>query len=337
MSRSNSIKNIVFDTNALLVNPELINRFAKRLIMPKTILDELDYRKKFKEHQEYAQLVLHHIEQNNILSTMKSDLHGSSNDEKIIDESLTRCLADQLLLVSNDVGMRNRAKSFGIECLSLEDFLQKGSGSGFRLTPERQEIYNALVLERFEQVNRWLSRGEGNHFNFYLKDGFTPLISCIRNKKFRILEYLLEQRSTNLDMLDQGKLKMPPFCHAAQRRQIKVMEQLLEAGATPHLTAKGKNCGNSPLLIAAWDGSDKVIRYICEHKDIKLSINQADNNGFTPLIKACIKGHTDIVRYLIGIGADAAIRDRKDKLAIDYAKENNHDQIVDMLFESENG
>ena len=62
-------KRIVFDTNVLLINPELVNRFARQMILPKTILDELDYRKTKREHQEPAQLALHHIERNNIRST----------------------------------------------------------------------------------------------------------------------------------------------------------------------------------------------------------------------------------------------------------------------------
>ena len=300
--------------------------------MPKTILDELDYRKTKREHQEPAQLALHHIERNRIRPTFSASRDTGKNDERILKEALSCCKAPQLLLVSNDVGMRNRAQAQHIETLSLEAFLQKTAVGDRQLTPERQEMFDLLLQGRFESVDTWLSR-DGNHFNFYLKDGHTPLILCIRNKKLRALEYLLQQLSTELNMLDQAKLKMTAFCHAAQRRQLKTMEQLVTAGANPHLTAQGKNRGNSPLLIAAWDGAINVIRFICEHKDINLSINQSDNNGFTPLIKASIKGHSDIVRYLMELDADTNIRDRKDKLAIEYARENNHKQIVRMLSE----
>ncbi|WP_252180115.1 ankyrin repeat domain-containing protein [Endozoicomonas sp. 4G] len=326
-------KKIIFDTNVLLINPELLNRFSQRIFLPKTILDELDYRKTKREHQEQAQLALHHIERNNIRARQAASQGSQRNDERILTEALACCSNNQLLLVSNDVGMRNRAKGMGIESESLEAFLQSVTESSHRLTPERERMFRLLTEEDFEPVRLWIRQSSDNHFNFYLKDGYTPLIDCIRKKRFKALGFLLQQSSIDLDMRDQAKLKMTAFCHAAQRRQIKTMDQLIECGANPHLTAQGRNRGNSPLLIAAWDGALNVIRHICSHDKIAFSINQADNNGFTPLIKAAIKGHEPIVRYLLELEADVMIRDRDDRLAIDYAIENNHQSIVQLLKE----
>ena len=328
-------KKLIFDTNILLINPELINRFSKQVALPKTILDELDYRKTKREHQEQAQLALLHIERNGIraIQAGTATANGQRNDERILTEALACGGSNRLLLVSNDVGMRNRAKGKGIESVSLEAFLQLVTENSHRLTPERERMYRLLTEDDFEPLHLWLQKSGDNHFNFYLRDGHTPLIDCIRKKRFKALGFLLQQSSTDLDMRDQAKLKMTAFCHAAQRRQLKTMDQLIECGANPHLTAQGKNRGNSPLLIAAWDGALNVIRHICSHDKVAFSINQADNNGFTPLIKAAIKGHEPIVRYLLELEADVMIRDRDDRLAIDYAIENNHQNIVQLLKE----
>lgn len=109
------------------------------------------------------------------------------------------------------------------------------------------------------------------------------------------------------------------------------MKLLIENGANPYITSEGKNRGNSALLIAAWDGSLDVIQWIVDHKNIRMSLNQSDNNGFTPLIKASIKGHHHIVKYLIQNNVDPFIRDRNAMSALDYVVENKNTAIVESL------
>lgn len=328
----NTHRKIVFDTNAILENPSILKRFAKELIMPKTVFDELDYRKTKAEHQEVASLALNTLHNLKItLAVTKLKVHR--NDERILMESLAAENANILLLVSNDTAMRTRAAQAKVSSVTLEDFLQQESKSDTALTPKREALYEALLKESSFEVERLLKDEPALHFNFYLKNGYTPLIECVRNKKFLAVDFLLSLPDIALDMADQSKLNLTAFCHASQRRQIKTMTKLLEAGANPHITSRGQNRGNSPLLIAAWDGALNVIQYLVEQPNVHLSLNQADNNGFTPLIKAAIKGHDNIVKYLLDNKVDIYIRDRKDKSAADYAHKNKHENIMRMLKE----
>ncbi|MEF1292199.1 ankyrin repeat domain-containing protein, partial [Vibrio sp. M260118] len=50
--------------------------------------------------------------------------------------------------------------------------------------------------------------------------------------------------------------------------------------------------------------------------------NQQDNNGYTPLMKACIKHDIKMVRMLIE-KTDLMIRCRNNKTAVDYLDANN--------------
>jgi len=50
-----------FDTNILLQVPSILRDYSNQIIISNTVFNELDYRKRFKEHQENAQLSIKHI------------------------------------------------------------------------------------------------------------------------------------------------------------------------------------------------------------------------------------------------------------------------------------
>lgn len=135
---SNKTQSLLFDTNVLLINPDLLNQFSQRVILPQKILDELDYRKTKAEHQEKAQLCLHHIEKHRLKAISSRHGFGSSqgnNDDIILIQALSHTKAGNIQLVSNDVGMRNRAQAKDITALSLERFLQQSGEGDNALTP----------------------------------------------------------------------------------------------------------------------------------------------------------------------------------------------------------
>lgn len=325
-----STKKIVFDTNVLLKNPALVTQYSSRVVMTKTILDELDYRKSKREHQEVAQLALNNIERAE-LSIISSNDNRGSNDEKILNDALSRYPKQKLLIVSNDTGMRLQAENRGIESISLEDFIKLLSEANTKTTPAKQKLYETLLKGQIEQCKEMIATDKQINFNFYLSNGFTPLIDCICNKRVEAADFIISQPSTDFNLLDNAKLVMPAFMHASQRRNISMMKKLIAAGTNYHITAKGKNKGNSALLIAAWDNALNVIKFLLETPNLNISPNQADGNGFTPLIKAAIKGHTEIVEYLLKRRVDRHIRDKHDKSAYDYAVENTHKSIIRLL------
>ena len=129
---------------------------------------------------------------------------------------------------------------------------------------------------------------------------------------------------------------MPPYIHAVQRNQLDTLKILINKGIDPKLLSKGKNKGNSALLIAIWDNRVNIVKYLLENKILNISINQADNNGFTPLIKASIKNRIEIIKYLLTFNnIDLNICDRDGKNAKDWANEQSNFDIVKLL-ESKN-
>ena len=80
--------------------------------------------------------------------------------------------------------------------------------------------------------------------------------------------------------------------------------------------------------------------WAAEYGDVPLFItlysrgaeNLPDHNGYTALMAAARKGHTDIVKMLLSLpDHQLDTTDNCDKTALDYAKENEHAEIIEML------
>jgi len=88
--------------------------------------------------------------------------------------------------------------------------------------------------------------------------------------------------------------------------------------------------GYSPLILACYNGNDKVAEYIINHcKDINF------NNGYgTALMAATIKGNLHLVNYLLEKKADVNLTDSNGTTALHYAVIFNLDAIAKQLIKS---
>ena len=56
-------------------------------------------------------------------------------------------------------------------------------------------------------------------------------------------------------------------------------------------------------------------------------------SGFTALMGASLEGHTEIVKALLGKGADVNEKNNDNRTALDYAKVMGHEEIVNLLLQ----
>lgn len=159
-----------------------------------------------------------------------------------------------------------------------------------------------------------------------MPDGNTLLISCIRSKhsfKYEKLELLIDSGKCDLNKTDNAKYFLTPLSHCIQINDFRTFCLLLEHGAdynkgsikeTESRFIKGRNEGNTPLMIACWHGRKRFVEKLCAYHDIGL--NQQDSNGYTPLMKSAIKRNLDIYNYLLSFPrTDIFIRDRNNHCA----------------------
>uniref|UniRef100_UPI001082B255 PIN domain-containing protein n=1 Tax=Methanococcoides sp. AM1 TaxID=1201011 RepID=UPI001082B255 len=113
----------LFDTNVLLKNPALLRDYHLDVVVSPTVLKELDYRKRFAEHQENAQLSIKHINQHHIkLLGISKCGDDCNNDARIINEVKRATSIGKITVVSDDEGLQVVARTEGVNCINLVSF-----------------------------------------------------------------------------------------------------------------------------------------------------------------------------------------------------------------------
>ena len=93
-----------------------------------------------------------------------------------------------------------------------------------------------------------------------------------------------------------------------------------------------KDNPSSELLLAARNGN--VVRVI-QSLDLGADVNaQSENNGYTPLIWASSRGHTETVRLLLEAGADVNLTANDGQTALMRAADYGHAEVVELLLKS---
>ena len=86
--------------------------------------------------------------------------------------------------------------------------------------------------------------------------------------------------------------------------------------------------GWTALTEAAVEGHDTVIPLLLE---ADAQIDAQDNFGMTPLIRASYFGKEAAVRELLKGNPNLDLKDKYGKTALDYARNENYQSIVDLL------
>lgn len=317
------------DTSALLKNThliEMLNREYDKVIIPKTVLDELDNIKNNNGYKYSKGLSRKAWEVIRGISygkrTLQIDYDGDpdedNNDCKIIyiAKKSSEQYHSDVDIVTQDTDYSAYLKgNQHVKALYLREFIAT-----------RQKIVNMPLLLKIDDFYsdsyEGLTVPDRDEINAYLPDGNTLLISCVRNthkpleQRKEKIKWLIEN-GAEIDKCDCGRQYLPAISHAIQKNQYEIFELLLdECGADPNKGSRNpygsgkvrqKNEGNMPLMIAAWHGREKFVKKLCD--DQRTSLNQQDENGFTALIKACANGYVKCRDILIGAGADTKIID----------------------------
>lgn len=75
--------------------------------------------------------------------------------------------------------------------------------------------------------------------------------------------------------------------------------------------------GETPLIRAAHNGHFSTVRFLAEKGANVNAIDMGDN---TALHWASMRGHVEIVKYLLQSGGDKSLRNKQDKMPIDLCQ-----------------
>ncbi len=333
------------DTSALLKNTQLIDQLDReysKVVIPKVVIDELD---RIKNNFGNTYTVGNSRRAREILKgisygdrTISMDYTGDNPDE--IDDCKIIYIAQEASdkyqcgvdIITEDTDYSAYLKGHeAVVALQLREYVAT-----------KQELVN---MERFRRIRDYYADSYDDaeipsvdEINAYDDDGYTLLISCVRNYKIPInqrkakIKWLLAN-GADVNRRDCERRYFPALSHAIQMKNGYEMFAFLldECDADPNAGSRNphgvgnvrqKNEGNMPLMIAAWHGKKEFVKKLCEHE--KISINQQDENGFTALIKACANGYSECRDILLAAGADTRIIDINGK---NY--EEHYDDFLD--------
>jgi len=87
----------------------------------------------------------------------------------------------------------------------------------------------------------------------------------------------------------------------------------------------------TPLVVTSRRGNRQCVECLLSHGSGKTTVDHLDKNGSTALLEAAKNGRVDVVRILIEASADPVLKGTESRIAVDYAREGNHGEIVEML------
>ncbi|KAK2809089.1 hypothetical protein FQN50_004143 [Emmonsiellopsis sp. PD_5] len=114
---------------------------------------------------------------------------------------------------------------------------------------------------------------------------------------------------------------------AASFGLLKSTSALLEKNAN---IESPDGAGNTPLLLAAMEGHDVVVKLLLEKN---ANTESLDESGCTPLLLAAMEGHYAVVRLLLEKNANTESLDEYGWTPLLYAAMEGHDLVVKLLLE----
>lgn len=151
--------------------------------------------------------------------------------------------------------------------------------------------------------------------------GVTPIFRTIEKKQMAILKLLIEKGASV--GYDPSGSSTP--LHTAAGIWPEAVPVLLEASADVQARS---NIGRTPLMSAAFGNQIQSLELLMT---AGVDLEDRDKEGTTALILAARAGKLEAAEWLIDHGADILAEDERGKTAEDWAKENGHPKIVELL------
>ena len=160
-----------------------------------------------------------------------------------------------------------------------------------------------------------------SHSSFSQISGHDAL-KAIKNDQYDILKVFLMQDVDPNALYDDAKV--PLLHYSASYDKVAAVKLLINKGADIEMLYNGR----TPLMVAVRYENESATKYLLKNG---ASINTKNDEGETAFILAAKKNYPDFLELLKNKGADIFLKDKKGKLAIDYAYEMQNIQAYEYL------
>ncbi|KAG5842672.1 hypothetical protein ANANG_G00180100 [Anguilla anguilla] len=118
----------------------------------------------------------------------------------------------------------------------------------------------------------------------------------------------------------------------SEGEDVRIIRMLMEYGAD--ITAATKESGETPLHYCTRVGNTDLLQEMLSTVPpgrLQHAVNKHAKNGWSPLLLAAERGHSEVVRILLQNHARVDVFDEHGKAALHLAAENGHEEIADVL------
>ena len=246
------------------------------------------------------------------LCYMENDAFEGTNLQEKISVSYNTCVNSWYSIAGVDFYVRDHF---------IDDINLNENGYAFDI--------NNLLEEEINLLKKYNLLPDNINENKILNKAITKKQSIIMKKA--LVSFIMTDdydENINLPYLE-GLLKLKEIDVSDMHEAIDYLFKIRQNKTIYLLMSYGYDYRNKSMI------SKAIISEMYDMVDILLilgvGINEIGSNGMTPLSTACVKGNYEIVKHLIEKGAAINMIDMCNKKAIDYAIENNHQDIVDLI------
>jgi ankyrin repeat protein len=187
------------------------------------------------------------------------------------------------------------------------------------LATPTEELFTAISIDNVRSTRRLLQ----NHLvdpTVVDEHGDTVLIVAIRNDASNVIDYLLADKTTDVETTNVSN--ETPLMIAAYRKRKDVVEKLLARDAEVN------RVGWTALHYAASVNARDIVALLLDNAAY---IDAESPNKTTPLMMAARGGFDDLCHQLIDAGADPTVVNERDLTASDFAKRVEDMPLSDWL------
>lgn len=175
-----------------------------------------------------------------------------------------------------------------------------------------------ITNDRASKVRTMLAQGADP--NELSPKGQPALMQAIRDGAWGVYDVLVARRETALNAININR--ETALMYLAILGETKRAQDLIRRGAQVN------RLGWTPLQYAASKGHLDTVRMLVANKAL---VNAPAPDGTTALMMAAYAGSEDVVRYLLKSGADPTMQNLHQRDAADWARVAKHTRLADAL------
>ena len=192
------------------------------------------------------------------------------------------------------------------------------------------DIMRILLINRAKTVYELFLDSNAVDANYYIPWFGDILSHAARRNDFEWAHLCLSHGADpNRNLVDEHKSILASVAES-EKGTVKMAELLIGHGALVK--------GSGAIVMAAEEGKLDMVKFLLEEgaEIDEMGIEHPTDPRFiedvgTPLHRAVVGSHSDVVRFLLAKGADVGARDGRGRLALDLATGTGEKAIVEML------